>query len=157
MMAPRRARPPLLGRLLLRLHRLGDRRQEIEADLDELFRERAVERGRWYAAFRYCADAVSLWIHHPGGIVLAAARQGRRTELKVRRRMLVDEFGQDVRFGVRMLTGSPGFTTVAVLSLALGIGATSTIFSVLNAAVLRQLPFREPDRLVFIQEFDPEG
>ena len=81
---------------------------------------------------------------------------GRRTERKVRRTMLLDEFRHDVRYGVRMLAKHRGFTTVAVLSLALGIGATTTIFSVLNAAVLRPLPFREPDRLVEIREFDPE-
>ena len=69
--------------------------------------------------------------------------------------MWLDELRHDVRYGVRMLAKSPGFTTVAVLSLALGIGATSTIFSVLNAAVLRPLPFEEPDRLVAIRGFDP--
>ena len=80
-----------------------------------------------------------------------------RTEQKVRRTTLLDEFLQDVRYAVRMLAKNPGFTTVVVLSLALGIGATSTIFSVLNAAVLRPLPFEEPDRLVSLQEFRPEG
>ena len=80
---------------------------------------------------------------------------------EVRGLTFVDTFIQDVRYGVRMLAKHPGFTTVAVLSLALGIGATSTIFSVLNAAVLRPLPFEEPDRLVAIRlvairEFDPE-
>ena len=69
---------------------------------------------------------------------------------------LADSCLQDVRYGVRMLAKRPVFTTVAVLSLALGIGATSTIFSVLDAAVLRPLPFREPDRLVVIRGLDPE-
>ena len=54
----------------------------------------------------------------------------------------------DLKFALRMLAKNPGFTTVVVLSLAVGIGATSTIFSVLNAAVLRPLPFEEPDRLM---------
>ncbi len=69
----------------------------------------------------------------------------------VRRGAWLDQVLRDVRYGVRMLAKHPGFTTVAVLSLALGIGATSTIFSVLNAAVLRPLPFEEPDRLVHIR------
>ena len=80
-----------------------------------------------------------------------------RTEQKVRRTMLGEELRQDVRYGVRVLAKSPGFTIVAVLSLAVGIGATTTIFSVLNAVVLRPLPFEEPDRLVSLQEFRPEG
>ena len=55
---------------------------------------------------------------------------------------------QDLRFGLRMLVKSPGFMAVAILSLTIGIGATSAIFSVVNNVVLRPLPFREPERLV---------
>ena len=61
---------------------------------------------------------------------------------------LEDEMFQDLRFGLRMLVKSPGFTAVAILSLTIGIGATSAIFSVVNNVVLRPLPFREPERLV---------
>ena len=68
---------------------------------------------------------------------------------------LLGEFIADVRYGVRGLRRNPGFTAVAIITLALGVGANTAIFSVVNAVLLRPLPYRDPGRLIYISEFWP--
>jgi len=118
-------------------HRLrADWRQEWEAEL--LHREMLL--AQWHQLNRRAK--LSLLSHSAGALIDALWLQPRRWE---------DAMIQDLRFGVRMLLKHRGFTTVAILSLALGIGANTAIFQLLDAVRLRTLPVKAPQELVEVR------
>ena len=86
------------------------------------------------------------------GIALGGVEQAKARRRDGRRTRWLDELAQDIKFAGRMLVRDRGFALTVVIVLALGIGANTAIFSVVDALMLRPLPFHEPDRLVMIWE-----
>jgi predicted permease len=142
-----------MNSLLMRLRRLL-RRQETEQDLDEeltsyvtLLTDEKQRNGLSEAQARREA------LVETGGVeqVKEAVREAHGLNW-------LDVLIQDLRHGSRLLARSPGFTATVVLTLALGIGATTAIFTLVNAVLLRPLPYDDPDTLVYVkQELPPYG
>ena len=140
----------LFQKLRLRTRSLFERNR-VEQDLSDELRfhlekqiERKIAEGVTPEEARYAA------LRELGGI-----DQIKEECRDMRRVSYIENFLQDVHYGVRQLRRSPGFTAVAVLTLALGIGANTLIFSVVNAAVLHPLPFRDAGRLVTLWATSP--
>src|SRR5262245_13539798 len=80
---------------------------------------------------------------------------GEKRDREMRLTQWLEELFQDVKFALRQLRSSPTFACVAILTLALGIGANSAIFALVDATLLRPLPFKDPERLVQVAELNP--
>src|SRR5689334_11389501 len=123
-----------------RKRKLEDFTSEIDAhlqlEIEELRRQGASEQEAREAALRRF-----------GNVALAQERF-----YESGRWLWWDRLCQDMRFGLRMLQGNLGFSAVIILTLAIGIGANTAIFSVIHAVLLRPLPFPDADRLVFVSE-----
>src|SRR5213596_2808205 len=117
-------------------------------------RLRADWRQEWEAELRYREMLVAEWdrLNRRSKLDLVRRSLGAFWDaLILQPRRLEDEMFQDLRYGVRMLLKHKGFTLVAVLSLALGIGANTALFSMADAVLLRTFPVAEPERLVLFE------
>ncbi|MGD0697250.1 MAG: ABC transporter permease [Terriglobia bacterium] len=121
-------------------HELSD---ELRFHLEKLIEEK-VRKGMTPDEARYAA------LRELGGV-----EQIKEECRDMRRVNYIQNFMQDLRYGLRQLSRNPGFTAVAAITLALGIGANSLIFSVVNAAILHPLPFRDANRLVTLWATSP--
>jgi predicted permease len=141
-----------LSELLRRLSMLAHR-QQFDADLEEEMRLHLELREQ---------DHIQAGLSTKEALQAASRRFGNATFLKEKSHMVwgwewFESFAQDTAYGIRAMLRSPALTTVALLSLALGIGANTAIFSLLDAVMLRSLPVKDPAQLVLLGKGNASG
>ncbi len=142
----------MLRDLLFRLRALSQRKT-VESELDQELRAHLEnETEKYVAAGLSPQDAT-----RRARIALGGLEQIKEQCREARGISFLETLLYDVRYGLRMLRKSPGFTAVAIFTLAIGIGANSAAFGLVDASLMRALPFREPERLVHVWTTDAAG
>jgi hypothetical protein len=125
-------------------------RRRHYGELSEEIREHLEEKTEELVANGMSNKEATAAAHREFGNVNLVQERGR----EVWRWPSIEDFLRDVRYAVRMLGKSPGFAAVTVLTLGLGIGANTALFSVIDAVLVRRLPFHDPGRLVGVRSID---